>query len=64
LNLITFRLSLYSLQQHLLSMLTVFASVFKPSSQLRLENLVVRQQLVVLRRSFPIRPLTESSDFG
>ena len=36
-------------------MLAVLASAFKTSAQLRLENLALRQQLMVLRRSTPKR---------
>ena len=49
-------------------MLDVLTSMFKTSAQLRLENLALRQQLIVLRRSAPkrlklTRP-TESSGCG
>src|SRR6476659_2433908 len=37
-------------------------SVFKTSAQLRLENLALRQQLAVLRRSVPTRPKLTSAD--
>jgi hypothetical protein len=39
LELIAFHQFLYSLQQHLLAILTVLVSAFKTSAQLRLENL-------------------------
>src|SRR3954470_2711282 len=42
-------------QQHLLAVLDVLTSMFKTSAQLRLENLALRQQLTVLRRSAPKR---------
>jgi hypothetical protein len=51
LKLINFRLLLRSAQQHLFNVLGALASMFKTSSQLRLENLALRQQLAVLRRS-------------
>jgi len=62
LELITFRLFLWSLQQHLFTMLTVLASAFKTSAQLRLENLALRHQLVVLRRSTPKRLKLTTAD--
>jgi hypothetical protein len=43
-------------------MLTVFASAFKTSAQLRLENLALRHQLVVLRRSTPKRVKLTTAD--
>jgi hypothetical protein len=42
-------------QQGLLAVLDVLTSMFKTSAQLRLENLALRQQLTVLRRSAPKR---------
>jgi len=42
-------------QQRLLTVLDVLTSMFKTSAQLRLENLALRQQLTVLRRSAPKR---------
>src|SRR5436853_7181910 len=39
----------------LIAMLDVLTSMFKTSAQLRLENLALRQQLTVLRRSAPKR---------
>jgi putative transposase len=55
LDLIAFHLFLYSLQQRLLSTFTVVASEFETSAQLRVGNLALRQQLMVLRRSTPKR---------
>jgi transposase InsO family protein len=55
LKLIDFHLFLRSAQQHLFNLLGALASMFKTSSQLRLENLALRQQLAVLRRSAPKR---------
>jgi hypothetical protein len=55
LKLINFRLLLRLAQQHLFNVLGALASMFKTSSQLRLENLALRQQLAVLRRSAPKR---------
>ena len=43
-------------------MLTVLASAFKTSAQLRLENLALRHQLVVLRRSTPKRLKLTTAD--
>jgi hypothetical protein len=43
-------------------MLTVLASAFKTSAQLRLENIALRQQLVVLRRSTPKRVKLTTAD--
>ena len=54
-KLIDFHLLLRSAQQHLFNLLGALASMFKTSSQLRLENLALRQQLAVLRRSAPKR---------
>ena len=50
-----FYLLLWSAQQRLFSLLGALASMFKTSTQLRLENLALRQQLGVLRRSAPKR---------
>ena len=55
-------LFLWSLQQYLFTMLTVLASAFKTSAQLRLENLALRQQLIVLRRSTPKRVKLTTAD--
>jgi putative transposase len=55
LKLINLRLLLRLVQQHLFNVLGALASMFKTSSQLRLENLALRQQLTVLRRSAPKR---------
>ena len=54
-QLIDFHLLLWSAQQRLFSVLGALASMFKTSTQLRLENLALRQQLAVLRRSAPKR---------
>ena len=62
LKLIDFHLFLWSLQQHMLTALTMVGSVFKTSAQLRLENLALRQQLAVLRRSAPKRLKLTSAD--
>jgi putative transposase len=48
-------LLLWSVRQRLLSLLGVLSSLFKPSVELRLENLALRHQLGVLRRSAPKR---------
>ena len=48
-------LLLSSVQQRLLSLLGVLSSLFKTSVELRLENLALRHQLGVLRRSAPKR---------
>ena len=50
-KLIDFHLLLWSAQQRLVNVLGTLASMFKTSAQLRLENLALRQQLAVLRRS-------------
>jgi hypothetical protein len=50
LKLIDVHLFLRSAQQHLFTALGALASMFKTSTQLRLENLALRQQLTVLRR--------------
>jgi hypothetical protein len=42
---------LWSVRQQLLSLLGVLSSLFKTSVELRLENLALRHQLGVLRRS-------------
>ena len=55
LKLIDFHLLLQSAQRLLFNLLGALASMFKTSSQLRLENLALRQQLAVLRRSAPKR---------
>jgi putative transposase len=53
--LIDFHLLLWSVWQTLSTVLDALASMVKPSTQLRLENLALRQQLAVLRRSAPKR---------
>jgi hypothetical protein len=55
LKLIDFHLPRWSAQQRLFIVLGAFASMLKTSAQLRLENLALRQQLAVLRRSAPKR---------
>jgi hypothetical protein len=48
-------LLLWSARQQLLTILGVLSSLFKTSVELRLENLALRHQLGVLRRSAPKR---------
>jgi putative transposase len=55
LRLIKCYLLLWSVRQQLLSLLGVLSSLFKTSVELRLENLALRHQLGVLRRSAPKR---------
>jgi hypothetical protein len=55
LSLIDFDLLVWSAAQRLFMALSALASMFKTSAQLRLENLALRQQLGVLRRSAPKR---------
>jgi putative transposase len=55
LNLNDFHPLFWRAQQHLLAVLDVLTSTVKTSAQLRLENLALRQQLTVLRRSAPKR---------
>jgi hypothetical protein len=55
LKLIDFHLLLQSAQRHLFNLLGALASTSETSSQLRLENLALRQQLAVLQRSAPKR---------
>src|SRR5438270_4782455 len=50
-----FHLFFWRAQQRLLAVLDVLTSMFKTSAQLRMENLALRQQLTVLRRSAPKR---------
>jgi putative transposase len=54
-KMIDFYLVLRSARESLFPVLCAFASMFKTSAQLRLENIALRQQLVVLRRSAPKR---------
>ena len=54
-KMIDFHLLLWRAQQRLPALLEVLTSMFKTSAQLRLENLALRQQLTVLRRSAPKR---------
>jgi hypothetical protein len=62
LELIDFQLLLWLTWQLLLIVLGGLASIFKTSAQLRLENIALRQQLVVLRRSAPKRLRLTSAD--
>jgi len=55
LKLIDFYLLFWLAQQCLVGVLRALTSMFKSSTQLRLENLALRQQLIVLRRSAPKR---------
>jgi putative transposase len=55
LKLIDFHLLFWRGQECLFAVLGALTSMFKTSAQLRLENLALRQQLVVLRRSAPKR---------
>jgi putative transposase len=55
LKLIDFYLLVWLAQQRLLTLLGALTSMCKTSAQLRLENLALRQQLMVLRRSAPKR---------
>jgi hypothetical protein len=55
LKLIDFYLLFWLAQQRLLAVLGALTSMCKTSAQLRLENLALRQQLMVLRRSAPKR---------
>ena len=48
-------LLLWSVRQQLLALLGVRSSLFKTSLELRLENVALRHQLGVLRRSAPKR---------
>jgi hypothetical protein len=53
--LIEFDWLVLSVRQRLATLLGALAVLFKTSAQLRLENLALRQQLTVLRRSTPKR---------
>ena len=55
LKLIDFHLLRWSAQQRLFCVVGALTSMLKTSTQLRLENLALRQQLAVLRRSAPRR---------
>ena len=55
LKLIDFHLLRWSARQRLFTVLGALTSMLKTSAQLRLENLALRQQLAVLRRSAPRR---------
>ena len=61
-ELIDFQPLLWLTWQRLLIVLGGLASIFKTSAQLRLENIALRQQLVVLRRSAPKRLRLTSAD--
>ena len=54
-KLIDFHLFLWTAQRRLFTVLGALASLFKTSAQLRLENIALRHQLAVLRRSTPKR---------
>src|SRR5947209_19073803 len=62
LKLIDFHLLFWRVRQCLFAMLDVLTSMFKTSAQLRLENLALRQQLTVLRRSAPKRLKLKRAD--
>jgi putative transposase len=51
--LLKYCLRLWVAHQQLLTMLALLSSLFKTSAELRLENLALRHQLGVLRRSAP-----------
>jgi hypothetical protein len=55
LKLIDFHLLFWPALQRLFTVLGLLTSMFKTSARLRLENLALRQQLAVLRRSAPKR---------
>jgi hypothetical protein len=62
LELIDFQSLLWSTWQRLFIVLGALASMFKTSAELRLENLALRQQLGVLRRSAPKRLRLTNAD--
>jgi putative transposase len=62
LNLINLYLFLRSWRQRLFEMFDAVAALFKTSVQLRLENIALRQQLAVLRRSAPKRLKLKPAD--
>jgi hypothetical protein len=62
LKLIDFHLLRWSAQQRLFCVLGALTSMLKTSAQLRLENLALRQQLAVLRRSAPKLVALPASD--
>jgi hypothetical protein len=62
LRLIELYLLLSSVWRGLLTVLGTIASLCQTSAQLRLENLALRQQLAVLRRSAPKRWKLTSAD--
>ena len=59
---IHFYLLLWSIRQYLFAALSTLGSLCQTSAQLRLENLALRQQLTVLRRSAPKRLKLTSVD--
>ena len=61
-KLINFYLLLWSARQRLFELFGAVVSLFKTSAQLRLENIALRQQLAVLRRSAPKRLKLTSAD--
>lgn len=61
-KLIDYRLFLWSATQALFTAVGALASMFKSSAQLRLENIALRQQLTVLRRSAPKRLKLKPTD--
>ncbi|HJY07361.1 MAG TPA: hypothetical protein VJ323_13660, partial [Bryobacteraceae bacterium] len=61
-KLIDLRLFLWSATQALFTAVGALASMFKSSTQLRLENIALRQQLTVLRRSAPKRLKLKPTD--
>ena len=62
LRLIDFHLLFWRAQERLLAVLGALTPMFKTSAQLRLENLALRQQLTVLRRSAPKRLKLTAAD--
>jgi len=62
LKLIDLHLLIWMAQQRLLAVLGALTSMCKTSAQLRLENLALRQQLTVLRRSAPKRLKLTAAD--
>jgi putative transposase len=62
LRLIDFHLLFWRAQERLLAVLGALTAMFKTSAQLRLENLALRQQLTVLRRSAPKRLKLTAAD--
>jgi transposase InsO family protein len=60
--LIDFHLLFWRAQERLFAVLGTLTAIFKTSAQLRLENLALRQQLTVLRRSAPKRLKLTAAD--